>query len=157
MNKNIGIIINRTSMNQLAYESIYTINKEILTGSEYDYRIFFENLDATCISPMCSVMNISEMYAYDGLIISTTLENSKMSLKTIGDIHRAFLIWDLEFIRNEKNFLDNIRVYRDPRLFLIARSEDAAKAVENYCNRKVNMIMPTLSFSRIKDELTRNK
>lgn len=156
MNNNIGIILPNLEMNQLAFETIYTINKEIASNNGYDYRIFFEDLSARCIDPMCATMNSSEVHSYDGLLISTTLDNTRTSLKAIGKIERAFFVWDLEFVRNEKNYIENLKIYRDPRIKLIARSEDHAKVLMNYSNRKADLIMPKLSLERIKNEFKRS-
>ena len=156
MNNNIGIILPNLEMSQLAFETINTINQEISTNNGYDYRIFFENLSARCLDVMCSTMNLSEVYSYDGLIISTTLDNTRTSLNAVGNLQRAFLVWDLEFIRNQNNFVENLKIYRDPRLKLITRSNDHDKVLMNYTNRKADLIMPKLSLERIKNEFTRS-
>lgn len=156
MNKNIGIILPNLEMNQLAFETIYAINKEIASNNGYDYRIFFEDLSARCIDPMCATMNSSEVHSYDGLLISTTLDNTKTALRAVGKIERVFLVWDLEFVRNPSNYIENMKIYRDPRIKLVARSTDHAKVLANYINRNADMIMPKLSLERIKNELKRS-
>lgn len=156
MNNNIGIILPNLEMSQLSFETIYTINKEIASNNGYDYRIFFEDLSARCIDPMCATMNSSEIHSYDGLLISTTLDNTKASLRTVGKVERVFLVWDLEFIRGQNNYIENIKIYRDPRIKLVARSIDHAKVIANYTNRMADMIMPKLSLERIRNELTRS-
>jgi hypothetical protein len=153
---NYGIIVPTLDMNQLAYETISIINREIASGSKDDYRIFFEELVPRCIDPACAVMNITEIFSYDGILISTTLDNTKLSLKTLGNIKRYFYVWDLEFLRNRKDYIDNIQIYRNPNIELIARSNDCAKAIKNYCGRTPSMIMPNFSFQEIKKHMETN-
>jgi hypothetical protein len=146
---NIGIIIPSLDMNQLAYEVISTINRTIAAGDKNDYRIFFEELVPKCIDPICSVMNITEIFSYDGILISTTLDNTKLALKALGNVDRYFYIWDLEFLRNRKDYLNNISVYRNPKTKIIARSNDQATAIKNYCGITPQLIMPNLNFNEI--------
>jgi hypothetical protein len=150
-NRNIGIILPSMEIGQLAYEVITQINSEILAGSECDYRIFFENVSIECVRPMFAVMNISEIWAYSGMLISTTLDNTLFSLKLATDVLRVFYIWDLEWLRNEKNYLHNLSILRHPNLLLIVRSEDCAKELDRYCNRLPNFITPRLSFKDLAD------
>ncbi len=147
--KNIGIIIPNLANNQLAYETISTINLELINNSKYDYRIFFEDFGPVITNPLCATMNISEIHVYGGLLISTTLNNTVLSLKVPSKLKRAFVVWDAEWKRKSMNFLDAVKVYRDPRLILVARSQDMAKAIENYCNRKPEIIMENFNFSEL--------
>ena len=148
---NIGIILNSLDNNQLAVETILSINSEINNQSKDDYRIFFENINLRVFEPTCAVMNISEIFNYTGILISTTLSNTKLALKTTGDIQRIFYVWDLEWLRREKNYLDNLAVYRNPNIKLVTRSADYAQMIQNYTNRAVDLILPTTIIGRMKE------
>lgn len=154
---NIGIILPSMEIGQLPYEVITQINFEIANKSKLDYRIFFENVSIECVKPMCGVMNISEIWAYSGLLISTTINNTIFSLKLKTDVVRAFYIWDMEWLRNEKNYLQNLSVLRDPRLILISRSEEAARELEKYSNRPPNFITTRLSFKDLHNVVTNTR
>ena len=150
---NLGIILPSLEMSQLAYETINTINQEIINGSPHSYVIFFEELSTVCVQPLCAVMNISEIWSFDGLLISTTLENTLASLKVTSNMRRAFLLWDCEWLRGRTNYLLNLSILRNPELLLIARSEDCAFELERYANRRPNLIMPQLAFGPLADQL----
>lgn len=151
---NIGIILPNLEMNQLAYETITGINQEILNGSNHDYRIFFENLSVQCVTPLCSIMNLAEIWAFSGLLISTTLDNTIFSLKLSTNVIKAFYIWDLEWIRKEKNYLHNLSILRNPNLLLISRSQDAAIELERYSNRPPNIVSSRLNMGELANVIT---
>lgn len=143
---NIGIILRSLECSQIAYEVISTINAEISNGSPHDYRIFFENLQLYTVNPLCAVMNVSEIWSFDGLLISTTIKNTALSLKTVCNTKRIFWSYDLDFLRDKQNYLYNLSIYRNNKIDLFTRSKDASDAVYNFCNRKPNGIMPEINF-----------
>jgi len=147
--KNIGVIVPSLENAQLPFEVISAINTEIANGSQWDYRIFFENFGPHIVNPMCAVMNVGELHYYSGLLVSTTIDNTRLSLKVPGKLRRIFLIWDLEWLRSKGDFFDNMQVYRDPRLILVARSKDMANAITNYTNRRPHIIIEHLQFSEL--------
>lgn len=146
---NIGIILPSLDANQLAFETILSINTILSNGTKNDYRIFFENLSPKIIQPLCSIMNITELWHYNGLLITTTLENTKLAIKAIADTKIVFIVWDLEWLRGHNNYIDNISIYRNPNIILLARSKDHAKIIENYCGRRPNGIIESLNFEEL--------
>jgi hypothetical protein len=152
--KNIGVILPNMEIGQLAYETLTQINTEIVEGSDLDYRIFFENISLQCVNPLCSVMNINEIWNYKGILISTTLENTLFSLQVKANVLRIFYIFDMEWLRNSKNYLFNLSILRSPNLLLISRGNDAAKELERYSNRHPNLIMSKLNFKDLVNVLT---
>lgn len=151
--RNCGIILPDMQISQLSYEIITQINSEIISGSPYDYRIFFENISTQCVQPLCAVMNISEIWAYSGILISTTLENTLFSINLKTDCLKFFYLWDLEWLRNKKNYLYNLSILRNPQIKLIVRSKDCAKELERYSNKQANFITDRLSFKTLADHI----
>lgn len=151
---NIGIILPNLEVNQLAYEIISSINHEILAGGKHDYRVFIENISLFSIRPLCAVMSIPEIWSYSGLLVSTTLDNTEFSLRLTTDVMRVFYIWDMEWLRGQKNYLRNLSILRNPNLVLISRSEDAARELERYSNRRPNMVASRLSLGDLANVIT---
>ena len=48
-----------------------------------------------------------------------------------------------------KEFESTIQAFSNPEVTLIARSKDHAKAIENYCNRKVEHIVNDFNLEKI--------
>lgn len=146
---NIGIILPDLGVNQLSFNTIATINHELATGSLHDYTIFFEQLTPRAIEPNCGVVSTSELWSFNGLLISTTLSNTRLSSKILGNIHRVLLLQDLEWLRHEKNYLDNVSLLRNLHLTIGVRSLAHSEALFDYAGRKPNFIMPQFNFSEL--------
>lgn len=134
----VGIILPALYKQQLAYEVFDTIHKVI--SAKVDPVVFFEDFSPIFIRPPCATMHISEILNFNGTLISTTLNNTMMSLKAINQAKKIFYIWDLEWIRNnntinhKNNYLYNISIYQNPELELVTRSDSYAKELNNYAN-----------------------
>ena len=134
----LGIILNDMSANQLAYYVISNINKELKKGGKDDYVLFFENASSVVLPPVCACMNSSEIWNFDGVLISTTVSNTMASIKAVTPKKKYFYVWDLEWSRrNGNDFESLIGAYTHPEISLISRGHDHKKAIENYCNTKV--------------------
>lgn len=130
----LGIILPALYKQQLVYETFESLHKVI--SSKVDPIVFFEDFSPLFIRPPCAMMHISEILNFNGILISTTINNTMMSLKAINQAKKIFYIWDLEWLRNSnnKNYLYNISIYQNPELELITRSNSYAKELNNYAN-----------------------
>lgn len=149
---NIGIILPAVDVSQLAFNTVGTINHELATGSLHDYTIFFEQICPRSIEPKCAVMSTSELWSFRGLLLSTTMSNTRLSSRILGDISRVLLLQDLEWLRREKDFLANLSLLRDISLAIGVRSESHSQALFDYSGRKPNFIMPQFNFRGLADE-----
>ena len=130
----VGIILPHVFNTQLTYcvvKNIYTL----VNNPKYDFVIFFEDLTPPMMKIPCAMMNVAEIHCFNGTLISTTLNNTVLSLKAINQARKIFYVWDLEWLRGQNNYLSNLDVYRNPNLELFTRSESYAKAIDNYSNR----------------------
>lgn len=144
----IGVILPDLSSSQLAYYATKNINMLLTTSNKHDAVIFYETLAPVHTLPRCATMNISEIWSFHGTLISTNIDNTLQSIKAINNAKKIFYIWDLEWLRQGKqNYLYNIRAYRSNKVALVARNKDHAKAIEDYCNRKVNGIIDNFQIN----------
>ena len=134
----LGILLEDTTANQLAYFAISQIN---------------EVVKKSCvIQPLCATMNSSEIWNFDGVLLSTTVSNTLTSLKAITPKRKYFYVWDLEWNRNHgKDFESSIEAYTNPEISLIARGLDHTKAIENYCNKKVCGSVSNFNLKQLMD------
>jgi hypothetical protein len=129
-----------------------TINyvNSLIGQNKWDFTLFYNELINPCTKPLCAVMNISETWLYNGILISTDLDTSAMIAKTLKPKRKLFYIWDLEWLRmGKQNFLQNLQVYRNPNFELIARSSTHAEAITNYANRTVNAVIPDFHLAHL--------
>lgn len=128
----VGIAIPYLYSSQLAYETVRTVNG--VWGSEYDCTIFMQDVAPPVISPMCATMAINELWTFSGTLITTNLQNTLYGINAITNKKHVFYVYDLEWIRKSKNYLQNIKIYSNPSIKLATRSKYYADAIENYCN-----------------------
>jgi hypothetical protein len=89
--------------------------------------------------------------SFKGTIITTTLDTTTLALarNTRKDNQIIFYVWDLEWTRPQNNdYLSNYHIFNTAHK-LVARSANHAKAIENYCNRKVDSIVEEFNVQEI--------
>ena len=151
----LGIILEDTSANQLSYYVIRNLNLAANNNRDKDFVVFFENATPNVIQPTFAIMNSSEIWNFDGVLISTTASNTLLSINAIAPEKKFFYVWDLEWARpHGKRFDYMIEAYNNPEISLIARSDDHAKAIHNYCNRDVCGIVPNFNMDQLMEIVT---
>lgn len=154
MNK-LGFLLPHLGSSQAAFYTINTAN--IMFGQpDIDITIFYKELFQPCSKPLCASMNAAEIWGFDGVLISTDIDTTLMSLNAVAPKRRLFYIWDLEWTHAGKNdFIYNMQAFRNPRVELVARSNSHAYVIDNYANRPVNAIIPDFNIHYILDYLER--
>jgi hypothetical protein len=130
----LSVIVDKFECSQLCYSIGQWFNKLIEEGN-IDCVLFCKELDKPFMQTNFSIMNISELYSFSGLVVSTNIENTKQLINCCINADKVFYIWDLEFIGN-KNYTDNLSVFRNEEINLVTRSEDYADEIENFCNKR---------------------
>ncbi len=147
----IGIVVPHLGQAQIGFTAIKTVNQLILDKSPHDWVLFFEQLTMPVLTPQCAAMCINELTSFKGTFITTTLGNTSM---TLGRNSRKtnkviFYVWDLEWMRSgQHSYLHNYHIFNSVTK-LIARSTEHAKAIENYCNRKVDLILTDFNINEM--------
>lgn len=122
MNK-IGVLLNNLGPSQLAYYLIKNGNTFVENGTN-DLVAFFYEIAPECMRPNFAIMNLSEAYNYNGILIATDVNSASRIIEFPGTVNRFFYVWDLEWVRfSKKQFEDMSVVYNNDRLPLIARSQ----------------------------------
>lgn len=145
---NIGIAVPHIGPSQLGFLAVQRCNHGLIS-TPHSYTIFYQEMVPFCMQPSVPVMNVTEMWGFNGTIIATTLDLAEMALNVSGD--KIFYPWDLEFLRGNKNFMRNVSIYRNPNLRLIARSNDHGIELSNYCNRDPEVVHDLDIFRMIKN------
>lgn len=127
----VGIILPNLANSQLFFEASYNTK---YIDTQLDLTLFFENLSPVAFRCACGIMHVSEILNFNGTLISTTLDNTLLSLKAINQAKKIFYVWDLEWIRGKTDYLSNIAIYQNPNLKLFTRSDAYSRAIYNYSN-----------------------
>lgn len=129
----ISVIVDKWECSQLCYLIAQWFN-HIIYKQNIDCVVFCKELDSPFIQTNFSIMNISELYSFRGLAISTNIENTKQLINACIDADKVFYVWDLDFTKNT-NYIDNLSVFINKEIDLVTRSLDYSQEIENFCNR----------------------
>lgn len=146
----IGICIDNLNTSQLSYLTTLNANIALNKLSTRDICVFFENISDICMYPLFARMNISEIWNFDDLLITTNLKNTELAIKCMTPRKKIFYVWELEFLK-DKDYIKNLNIYRNKEIELVAPSDEYAKAIEKYCNITPKVI-PDFDIERIIDE-----
>ena len=145
----IGFIVDDVSASQLSFNLIKNIN-EYSKDSHDDFVVFFENSTSSILNPNFSLMSSSEIWSFDGCLFATNISTAMSMRKCFAPKKKLFYVWDLEWTRRHgRDFEFAIQIFSDLNIELIARSNDHAKAIENYCNRKVKNIVSDFNIEKL--------
>lgn len=148
---NIGIVVPHLGASQIAFSAIKAINQLVAEKWEDDLILFFEQLVQPVISPKCAVMCINELMSFKGNLITTTIDNTIMSeaRSTRKTNHIIYYVWDLDWTRPGKNiYLYNLQAFNRAHK-IIARNNNHKKSIENYSNRKVDLVLKNFDIREI--------
>ncbi len=152
--KKIGIIVKDLSPSYLSFCLIDMINKQVEETPDYDFTIFYENRYPNSLDVLCSTMSSSEIWNFDGVLISTDISTTLSSLNSSSVRRRLFYVWDLEWTRQEGKDYDYVsKAYNHKEVELVSRSVDHSPLLENYSNKKVSGVVDDFSFKDLKEIL----
>lgn len=130
-----GIMVDSLSPSQLTFYLVNYVNT-IMSRSVHNHFIFFLNeITPFLINPLCPCLNSTEIVQFnDGIIVTTTLNDTLRAINAIHNSSIKFYVWDLEWIRRPLDYFTNYNIFNNPRVEIIARSHEHAKMIENYAN-----------------------
>ena len=95
-------------------------------------------------------MSTNEIWSFEGSLFATSVSTSLSVQKSFAPKNKFFYVWDLEWTREHgRVFESTIKAFSNEDIELIARSEDHAKAIENYCNVKVKHIVKDCNVEQL--------
>ena len=145
----VGVVIDDLSAGQLSYHIIKNINNYVEESSTY-FVAFFQNSTSNMMPMTFSSMCINEIWNFDGAAIATSVSTALAISKTFSPRRKYFYVWDLEWCRkNGREFEYNVQAFNKQDINLIARSEDHAKAIKNYCNRDVVGVVENFNINKL--------
>tara|TARA_R110002110_G_scaffold37253_5_gene123255 strand:- start:15224 stop:15697 length:474 start_codon:yes stop_codon:yes gene_type:complete len=145
----IGFLVEDMMASQLSFNLIKNINSYAKNRDD-DIVVFFENATSSILVPNFSLMSINEIWNFSGSLFATNVFTALSMQKAFAPKNKLFYVWDLEWTRaHGKDFEFIIRAFSDKSTTLIARSDEHARAIENYCNRSVNNIVSDFNIEQL--------
>ncbi len=95
----------------------------------------------------------SFLSGYEGVLISTSIKNSAISLKMTTKMNRYLYLWDFNWLKRAASYNAMCEVLRNDKLKLIARSEEHAEMIENFCGKRPVGIVDNWNIDQIRDKI----
>ncbi len=130
----VGIIVPHLGYNQLAFTLLMQVHANV-GNLNITPIIFQKDIVPPYLVPMCTVTNLAEIFSFRGLLVTTSLADTKIALNNARMCQDILLYaWDLDWLRKDKNFLDNYKTYQAVKV--VAQNEYHAQAIEKYTGKK---------------------
>jgi hypothetical protein len=144
---NLGIyIFNLADKDQLMHVSSF-INKNLNSENIHDISIFYDNVDFNPHHISCGMFNSTDLWSFNGNLITTSLEALATSLKVVNNINIYYYYgWE-----KTKNALQLVMLTKNVKI--ICNSENDAKEVYRLTGNKPIGI--SNNFNNIIDLLSR--
>lgn len=133
--QNIAAVVRELSVSQNSFYLIKEFNT-CLDNTDLSMSVFFERPAITPVDAMFACRSIVYLSGYNGIVIATSIQDADKILKASNSSSRYLYLWDLTWLEQPVYFEKTMKVLRDPRLKIIARSESHAEAIESFCNKK---------------------
>ena len=136
------------SVSQKAFYLIKAFNS-CLSNTDISTCLFFERPAIPPIQTCFACKSASFLSSYHGTVISTTIEDADKTLKTSSASSKFLYLWDLEWLDAPMYYETAMRILRDDRLKIIARSKSHAELIESYCNKSVIGIVDNWDINKM--------
>lgn len=147
----IGVMIHDLGASQLAYEFITETNKLYYPQwSSVDVIAFYETLNKNCLPLLFACMNVKECWSFDGVVVATSLNAARRLITFPAPYKKLFYVYDLEWTQIVPRSYDELaKVYTDPGLEIISRSDKHAKTIEQSWGVKVTNIIKNFNMKEV--------
>ena len=126
----LGVLLDSVGSGQKSISTILSLNKVSKYTEEYwDAIVFYLEFNRTLFNPKFALMNMSEIYGFTGVGVATDLKTAEILCRSFGPTKKYFYIWDLEWTLIQHDYERISKIYLNPELELIARSQDHAKEI----------------------------
>lgn len=134
----IGVILDNINSNPFTYKIIKNLN---ILSQENDVCVFANNIEQFPIKPLFSIFQYIEALAHKGTLISTSILNSQVAIKSLTAQKKYFYMWTYEWVGiNNITAKQIYNILHNPELSLITRDESYKIAFEKLFNKKIDVI-----------------
>ena len=149
--KNISAFVKDLAVSQSSFYLIKEFNK-CLEDTDISASVFFERAAIPPLPTCFACKSVAFLSGYKGTVLATTIDGADKILKTSNASSKYLYLWDLEWLETPMFFESAMRILRDDRLQIIARSESHAELIENFCGKKPIGIVSDWNIAQL-DEL----
>jgi len=137
---NIAAVVDSLGPSQKSFYLIKEFNKAA-SRQDVCVSVFHKRSSISVVPTMFSCKNISCLSAFHHTAISTNLEEASILLNSSNNSDKYLYLWDFDWLTSRIKFRDAMKILLDSRLKIIARSDEHADMIKNYCNKSPSGII----------------
>ena len=145
---NLAALVNDLTPSQKSFYLITEFNK-CIDNTDISTGVFHVRGSVPPVQPLFGCKTVGFLHSYHGAVISTTLEEAAISLNTSSNSKKFLYLWDLDWLSNPVFFSTAMKILRDNRLKIIARSTSHAQVIDNFCNKGVCGIVDNWNINQL--------
>ena len=135
----LGFAVNSLAPSQLSYYLVREVNRYLgeSKNANVDVVIFRQDIDVPRQMPICATMSISEIWGFNGILISTSVGTALKAISAPGPARKIFYPYQLEWIRPQQTHYSTfVKAYTSETMDIVTRNQDHANIIANCFNRK---------------------
>jgi hypothetical protein len=141
---NIGFYINSTN-DKNPNDTIFKALNEAITNHEAtDASVFYNDIDFNPAETKFGMFNSTELWAFTGVLVATTLANTMRALKIVNKLKLMYLYNEAD--EGHKDLLNLLRI--KDRVKIITRNKKEDQTVYRLTGQKTTVI-PDLKITKI--------
>jgi hypothetical protein len=130
----LGILVGNLGHSQQTFELGKSVNQFVDSNKDVDLCIFCQNILPTIYPINTSIMNLYDIWGYNGVTLASNLEGAKILSKIHGKQRKIFYVYNFEWTHNPHLYYDYMMVAKD--LEIITRTPAHDSMFNNCFNRK---------------------
>ena len=148
--KQLGFLVQDLHASQLGYYLVKNLNELCVERPDIEPIVFFDRVAPYCKTPQFACMNMAEAWGYNGIVIATSALLANILVNMPCPRVKYLYAWDLDWLRgqNRPYALFN-KLFHEPSLKLIARSQNHIDIIRNDFNIKVKDIMDDFNWRQL--------
>ena len=130
----IGVCVSNFGPSQLSYNFLKNANEMLKNRCDISVYGFYENLSRPLIGPSFGIFNMTEVYGFDGVLVTTTVQQTFQTLNFPRPSKRVFYVNDIEWVRHHGLSYEYYQHVFRSKIRKVARSEEHAYIIKNCFN-----------------------
>lgn len=146
MSRKLGVTLPHLGGSQIGLEVLEAVQAHYAENWTTDVSLFYEEPILEAFDFPCACFPVLDLHSYDGPVIATTVNAASQLIDSVTVPKKWFYVFDLEWVDSPMAMNEYAKIYRNPKLKLLARSKNYARYIENAFNLDYAVpIMPKFS------------
>lgn len=127
-----SFLLNNLQCSDLNYSIVNLANKN-------KNPIYVKNQHNPFIKTDCPILNVSSIHKCQSELFCFTLTDAALLINCAIKCKIILLLWDIEWLHGNNNFMNNLFILRHPNITVLARSQEYKQIIDEYANLNIEI------------------